>query len=89
MKVSSPVGVYPFRAERLLLHRRGFRLEGAMGAWPATIESSYRDAAALIALMPPIPVVRRVLGSMIGRRPGSASRNEEPHESQSEGGKAW
>lgn len=89
MRISSPVGVYPFTPERLTLHWRGFRLEGAMGAWPATIESSYRDAAALIALVPPIAGARRVFGGMIRRRPGSVPCSEESHEPQRQGGKVW
>ena len=38
MRVSSPIGDFPFEARRLRVDRDGLVVEGAMGAWPATIE---------------------------------------------------
>ena len=37
MKVSSPIGDFPFEARRLRFENGSIVIEGAMGAWPATV----------------------------------------------------
>ncbi len=51
MKVSSPVGDFPFEARRLRADRGGLVVEGAMGAWPATIRVSPSDVPMLLRLL--------------------------------------
>jgi hypothetical protein len=52
MKVSSPVGDFPFEAKRLTLRNRRMVLEGAMGAWPAKVELEPKDIVGLVRLIP-------------------------------------
>jgi hypothetical protein len=52
MRVSSPIGDLPFEAQRLRLSRRGLRIEGAMGAWPAHVHVEPSDLPALARLLP-------------------------------------
>jgi hypothetical protein len=43
MKVSSPVGEFPFEPDRLRREGTRIALEGRMGAWPARVEFEPRD----------------------------------------------
>ena len=43
MKVSSPVGDFPFEVRRVSIRGRRVRIEGAMGAWPAHVEITLAD----------------------------------------------
>lgn len=52
MKVSSPVGDFPFEARRLTVKEGRMVVEGAMGAWPTTIEVEPRDIVQLARLIP-------------------------------------
>lgn len=47
MKVSSPVGDFPFEPLRVTLQPRHLTLEGQVGAWPARVEFEPRDLIAL------------------------------------------
>jgi len=51
MKVSSPVGDFPFAIDAVQLRDRRLRLRGHMGAWPAEVELEPRD---LLQLPPQI-----------------------------------
>lgn len=52
MKVSSPVGDFPFTPQALRYERGGLVVDGAMGAWPATIRVEPSDAPSIVALVP-------------------------------------
>ena len=52
MKVSSPVGDFPFEARRLTVKDGRMVVEGAMGAWPTTVEVEPRDIVQLARLVP-------------------------------------
>lgn len=52
MKVSSPVGDFPFEARRLSVKDGRVVVEGAMGAWPTTVEVEPRDIVQLARLVP-------------------------------------
>jgi hypothetical protein len=47
MKVSSPVGDFPFEPVRLTLGPGHLTLEGQVGAWPARVELEPRDLVSL------------------------------------------
>ena len=51
MKVSSPIGDLPFEPQTLHLQRGGIRMEGVMGAWPATVQITAQDIPALARLV--------------------------------------
>lgn len=53
MKVSSPVGDFPFEADRLSLEDGNLVVHGSMGAWPARVEVGPEDVPRLIRLIPP------------------------------------
>jgi hypothetical protein len=50
MKVSSPVGDFPFEVKRLRVRSGGLHLEGSMGAWPARVVIGPTDVPALIRI---------------------------------------
>jgi hypothetical protein len=52
VKVSSPVGEFPFELTSLSVRGGHVRLEGAMGAWPAHVEIGPGDALSLVRLLP-------------------------------------
>ncbi|HYM83660.1 MAG TPA: hypothetical protein VEY67_05885 [Candidatus Dormibacteraeota bacterium] len=52
MKVSSPVGDFPFEADRLEIHGRTLVISGSMGAWPARVEVGVEDVPGLVRLIP-------------------------------------
>ena len=71
MKVSSPVGDFPFEAKRITLKNGRMVLEGAMGAWPAKVEMEPKDVVQVARLVPwQVMVVTglAVLGALAGRR---------------------
>ena len=49
MKVSSPVGEFPFEVRRVSIRDRRLRIDGAIGAWPAHVEISLADLWRLLA----------------------------------------
>lgn len=64
MKVSSPVGDFPFTPESLRLEGSDIVVEGAMGAWPATIRMGSEDLPGLVRLVPR-PVLAAVGGLVV------------------------
>jgi hypothetical protein len=52
MKVSSPVGDFPFTPESLRYEDGELVVEGAMGAWPAVIRVGPRDVPVILRLVP-------------------------------------
>jgi hypothetical protein len=70
MKVSSPVGDFPFEAKRLILKDGQLVLEGAMGAWPARVELEPKDILQLARLLPwPVIAIAGItLAGLVGRR---------------------
>jgi hypothetical protein len=68
MKVSSPVGDFPFEPQRLKLGSGHLTLEGQVGAWPARVEMEPRDlvtlarAAGLIVVIPVLAAAAVVAG---------------------------
>ena len=84
MKVSSPVGDFPFDARRLKYEDRALVIEGSMGAWPAEIRVAGEDAPMIVRLVPwPILVGLALLG-IVGfiqvakavSRPGGGGRRD-------------
>jgi len=47
MKVSSPVGDFPFEPTRVTVKPRHLTLEGQVGAWPARVEFEPKDVLTL------------------------------------------
>ena len=43
MKISSPIGELPFEITELTLARSGVAINGSMGAWPTSVDASWRD----------------------------------------------
>jgi hypothetical protein len=77
MKVSSPVGDFPFEADRLSLEDGNLVVHGSMGAWPARVEVGPEDVPRLIRLIP-APVLAGlgvlllgILARSLGGRGGS------------------
>jgi hypothetical protein len=52
MKVSSPVGDFPFEANELRVEGRNLVVRGSMGAWPARVEIGPEDVPNLVRLVP-------------------------------------
>jgi hypothetical protein len=52
MKVSSPVGDFPFTPTSLRYETGELVVEGAMGAWPATIRVGPGDIPGIVRLFP-------------------------------------
>ena len=63
MKVSSPVGEFPYEIERIRVESRRLVLHGRMGAWPSRVELDGGDLAALVRLLlrAPFAVLRKKL----------------------------
>jgi hypothetical protein len=51
MKVSSPVGEFPFEVRGVSVRHRRVRVDGAMGAWPAHVEITFADVRRLLACL--------------------------------------
>jgi hypothetical protein len=52
MKVSSPVGEFPFEPTSLTVEKGALVLKGSMGAWPARVEMEPRDLLTFVRLTP-------------------------------------
>jgi hypothetical protein len=52
MKVSSPVGDFPFEAHGLRIEDGNLVVRGSMGAWPARVEIGPEDVPRLVRLIP-------------------------------------
>jgi hypothetical protein len=52
MKVSSPVGEFPFEPNRLDLEQGALVVHGSMGAWPATVRIDRADVPRLLRVIP-------------------------------------
>ena len=52
MKVSSPVGDFPFEANELGIEGGNLVVRGSMGAWPARVEIGPEDVPRLVRLIP-------------------------------------
>jgi hypothetical protein len=52
MKVSSPVGDFPFEVRAVTLEGRTLIVQGSMGAWPARVEVGPDDIPRLLRLIP-------------------------------------
>ncbi len=76
MKVSSPVGEFPFEPRRLKLKDGHLVLEGSMGAWPAKVEMELGDLVRIARLVPwPVLAVGAVaVIGLLGRPRRRASR---------------
>jgi hypothetical protein len=51
MRVSSPIGDLPFEPRSLHIRHGGVEIEGVMGAWPARVQLTPADTAALLRLL--------------------------------------
>ncbi len=69
MKVSSPVGDFPFEADEIGLEGGNLVVRGSMGAWPARVEIGPEDVPRLVRLIPPpvLAVVGMLLIAILGR----------------------
>lgn len=79
MKVSSPVGDFPFEADELGLEGGNLVVRGSMGAWPARIEIGPEDVPRLVRLIP-APVLAAVgvlLLGVLGRLLRNGRRSDE------------
>ena len=62
MRVTSPVGEFPFAIKRIAVDRRSVRIIGSMGRWPATVELQLSDLA-----QPPVAVgLTAVAAALLG-----------------------
>ena len=58
MRVTSPVGDFPFEPKSLRVEAGALVVEGSMGAWPATVRVEPADVPMLLRLIPaPLLVV--------------------------------
>jgi hypothetical protein len=64
MKVSSPVGEFPFEPDRLRLAGGRLKLEGHIGAWPAYVEMGPADGLRVARLASPV-LLAPALGGLI------------------------
>jgi hypothetical protein len=73
MIIDSPVGRFPFEVVGVRLDDGHIRIEGAMGAWPTSVEVAPRDLPRIVArLVPQWPLV--VLASVAVAALGSLAR---------------
>lgn len=52
MRVSSPVGDFPFEPSSLRIESGALVVDGSMGAWPATVRVDPADVPNLLRLVP-------------------------------------
>ncbi len=64
MKVSSPVGDFPFEPERVQIGRARLTLEGRIGAWPARVEIGPADGLRFAQLVAPL-LAGPALGALV------------------------
>ncbi len=67
MRVTSPVGDFPFTPQKVRIEGTSVVLDGAMGAWPATVRVEPRDVPELVRAIPPAVVagVAVAIGALI------------------------
>ena len=65
MKVSSPVGEFPFEPRALSLRERRLRLDGAIGAWPAHVEIGAADLPPLLRLAGPLLPLALAIAALV------------------------
>lgn len=63
MIIDSPVGRFPFSAERIRLQRGSMRLDGTMGTWPTTVEVPFSALPRLVGHLLPTPVAASLAGA--------------------------
>jgi len=68
MKVSSPVGEFPFEPTRIRIERGGIVVEGSMGAWPATVRVGPADLPRLVQVIPWRVWVGLIVFTLVTRR---------------------
>jgi hypothetical protein len=75
MKVTSPIGEFPFETKRVTIKNGKIVIEGSMGAWPATVDVERKDLLILARLIPwPVLAAAAVaLAGMLTRRRGRMS----------------
>ena len=77
MNVSSPVGDFPYRPERLSLERGRLVVHGRMGAWPARVEIAPGDALELARLArTPLALAGLAVAVLAARRLTSLARQK-------------
>ena len=77
MKVSSPVGDFPFEAEEIRIERGNLVVRGSMGAWPARVEIGVEDVPKLVRLIPgPVLVIAGAIALLLLGRLVRGSRDE-------------
>jgi hypothetical protein len=80
MKVSSPVGDFPFEAQELGIEGGNLVVRGSMGAWPARVEIGPEDVPRLVRLIP-APVLAALgvlLIAIVGRLLRGGRRSDGP-----------
>lgn len=65
MKVTSPVGDFPFEPRALRFDGTSVVLEGDMGAWPATVTIDVHDLPRLVRLVPKPVLLALALGGVV------------------------
>jgi hypothetical protein len=68
MKVTSPVGEFPYTFERLRVEGTHIVAEGRMGTWPARIEVGVGDIPAPVRRIGVVAVAGLLLGGGLSRR---------------------
>jgi hypothetical protein len=69
MKVSSPVGEFPFEPTSLEVKDSGLVVHGLMGAWPSTVRVEVADIPMILRLIPPPAMaVLAVIAAVVGLR---------------------
>ena len=66
MKVSSPVGTFPFEPERVSIEGAKLTLHGRMGAWPARVQMEPADGLRFARLLGPRFVVGALSVVLVG-----------------------
>lgn len=75
MRVSSPVGEFPFEPVTVLIRGDRVRIEGRVGGWPAHVEIEADDIARLArlaGLRAALPVAGMLARRSKGRQPGNS-----------------
>jgi hypothetical protein len=77
MKVSSPVGDFPFEVKRLRVRSDGLHVEGSMGAWPSRVVIGVRDVPSLLQAGA-TPIVAGVAAVALSRSLVRRARRAQP-----------
>ena len=75
MKVTSPVGEFPYTFERIRIEGSHLVAEGRMGTWPARIEVGISDIPPAARIGALAAVAGVLLGAVVGRRRKLKHRN--------------